>query len=198
MTDYPQVQTRLREELQAAFGGVTEGNQLPSLSEIINSNIPYLDAVIEETLRLRAAFLVPRDAVRDTELLGHSIPKNTVVLLVTQGPDFSSSSCYADKAIMEVPGIGSKDLGSFDPERWLVTKDTGIAFDGSTHPQLAFGLGPRACWGRRLALLEMRIAISLLLWKFDFLEIPQSLSSHLGVYDISYRAQQDFVRLSVR
>ncbi|KAF4633198.1 hypothetical protein G7Y89_g4928 [Cudoniella acicularis] len=207
LTDYPEVQAKLRDELHAVHTRATEEKRFPSISEIIDARVPYLEAVVEETLRLRAAFLIPRDAVRDTELLGHRIPKGTVVILVCQGPDFSSPSFPVDnvehhlkpRATTQVPGIGTKDLRDFDPERWLVGKDTGeVAFDGASHPQLAFGLGPRACWGRKLALLEMRIAVSMLLWKFDFLEVPQSLGGHAGTYDISYRANQDFVRLRVR
>lgn len=194
LTDHPAIQTRVRNELQTVHATADEEKRLPTVIEIVEANTPYLEAVVEETLRLRAAFLVPRDAVRDTELLGHIIPKDTVVLLVTQGPSFTAGGVGN-----RVPGIGTNDLMEFDPERWLVEKDNGeIVFDGTSHPQLAFGLGPRACWGRKLALMEMRIAISLLLWKFDFLEVPRSLSSHLGIYDISYRAKQDFVRLRTR
>jgi cytochrome P450 len=208
LTDSPEVQAKVRDELYAAYPRQAKERRMPSIGDIIASKVPYLEAVIEETLRLRAAFIVPRDAVRDTVLYGHRIPKGTTVLLVAQGPDFSSPSFPVDNAerylksnaaVQQFPGKGNEDLSVFDPERWLVRKGNGeISFDGATRPQLGFGLGPRACWGRRLALLEMRIALSILVWKFDFLETPKELSGHTGVYDISYKAVQGYVRPRVR
>lgn len=147
--------------------------------------------------------LVPRDAVADTELHGRMIPKGTVVLLVCQGPDYSSSpsSEYWSqaKATRQYPGKGSEDLEAFDPERWLVRNESGaLRFDGSTYSQLAFGLGMRACWGRRLAQLEMRTMTALMAWKFDLLDVPEPLANHDATYDISYRAKQGFLRLRSR
>jgi cytochrome P450 len=197
------VQARLRDELQTVCTAAVQENRFPTAAEIINAKTPYLEAVLEETLRLRAAFLIPRDAVRDTELLGHRIPKGTVVLLVCQGPDFSSSPSSHQsgnaKPARQYPGYGSEDLEAFDPGRWLVQNNSGeLEFDGSTYPQLAFGLGIRACWGRRLAHLEMRIMTAVLTWKFDLLEVPEALATHDATYDISYRAKQGFLQLRSR
>lgn len=60
------MQARLRDELQTVCTAAVQENRLPTAYEIINAKTPYLEAVLEETLRLRAAFLIPRDAVRDT------------------------------------------------------------------------------------------------------------------------------------
>ncbi|PYI09471.1 cytochrome P450 [Aspergillus sclerotiicarbonarius CBS 121057] len=198
LAEHPAVQTRLCDELQT----VQEG-RLPTAAGIIHARLPYLDAVLEETLRLRAAMLVPRDAARDTELLGRRIPKGTVVLLVCQGPDYSlspSSQYWSDlKTTRKYPGHGTSDLEAFHPERWLVQNEHGqLVFDGSTYPQLAFGLGIRACWGRRLAQLEMRIMTAMMVWKFDFLDVPAALAGHEATYDISYRAKKGFLRLRIR
>lgn len=203
LAEYPAVQARLRDELQALCTAAVQENRLPTAAEILNAKTPYLEAVLEETLRLRAAFLIPRDSVRDTELLGHRIPKGTIVLLVCQGPDFSSwASSHKSgnaKLARQYPGHGSQDLQAFDPERWLVRNESGaLEFDGSTYPQLAFGLGIRACWGRRLAYLEMRMMTAMLTWKFDLLKVPEALATHDATYDISYRAKQGFLQLRNR
>lgn len=39
--------------------------------EILETKLVYLEAVIEQVLRLHAAMLVSRDATGDMELLGH-------------------------------------------------------------------------------------------------------------------------------
>jgi cytochrome P450 len=50
----------------------------------------------------------------------------------------------------------------FDPGRWLGT-------EGSTLKKLSmpFGAGPRMCPGRYLALVEMKMAMAMLLGRFD-------------------------------
>ena len=45
----------------------------------------------------------------------------------------------------------------------------GEVFDSTAGPQLAFGLGPRGCYGRRMAFLQLRIFTVLLIWKFELL-----------------------------
>ncbi|KAK4235421.1 cytochrome P450 [Achaetomium macrosporum] len=206
LTDHPDVVLRLREELQTHLVSATQEGRLPTVEEILNTKLAYLEAVLEEVLRLRAAMLVPRDATRDTELLGHRIPKGTSIFLVCQGPDFSPSPTSAywreTKALAarQFPGTHSKSPEFFDPERWLVRHgETGeLEFDGTTFPQLGFGLGVRSCWGRRLAYLEMRIMTAMVVLKFDFGPVPEALATHDASYDISYRAKQGWVNFTPR
>jgi cytochrome P450 len=68
-------------------------------------------------------------------------------------------------------------------------------FDGAAGPQLVFGLGPRACWGRRLALMKMKTIIAMLIWNFELLETPPAISSHAGLEGIARVPQQCYVRL---
>lgn len=205
LIDHSHVATRLREELQANLVEATQENRLPTVDEILNTKLTYLDAVLEEVLRLRAAMLVPRDAIRDTQLLGHRIPKGTSILLVCQGPDFSPSSTSAywqetkADAARQFPRTDSKGPGHFDPDRWMAKKENGeLEFDGSTYPQLGFGLGIRSCWGRRLAYPEMRMMTTMVTLKFDFGKVAEALATHEASYDISYRAKQGWVNLTSR
>lgn len=208
LADYPDVQAKLLDELQTVMSEAVQEGRLPTCAEIINQKLPYLDAVLEEMLRLRAGMIVPRDTVRDTTLLGHHIPRGSVVLMILQGPDFGPAPAtrywrdVKDKGARasRFPGRGDPDLEVFDPERWLVRDARGdiVEFDGSTHAQLAFGIGIRACWGRRLAMLETRIMTAMAVWKFEFMPVPKALASHEATYDISYRAKQGFVKIKVR
>ncbi|KAK3950851.1 hypothetical protein QBC32DRAFT_6304 [Pseudoneurospora amorphoporcata] len=60
------------------------------------------------------------------------------------------------------------DLGEFKPERWLKTnKETGREdFDPLAGPMLTFGLGPRGCYGKRLAMMSLRIHFVMIVWWF--------------------------------
>ena len=198
------MQANLREEIQTVCAEAAQNHRLPTAEEVVGSlkKLPYLRAVIEETLRLRQAVLVPRDATCDTELLGCPIPKGTVLLLVCQGPDPSTLKSVDGKqmhAPRQYPRNASKDMATFDPERWLVRKDNGeVDFDGTTYPQLAFGGGVRGCWGRKLADLEMQIVTAMLVWKFDLLGVPRALATHKATYDISYRADKGYLNVKSR
>ncbi|KAK3384720.1 cytochrome P450 [Lasiosphaeria ovina] len=167
-----------------------------------SARLPYLDVVVEGTMRLRAAFLLPRDAVHDTTLLSRVIPKGTVVVLVAQGHGFEPDTCvnyrHGGKKAWprRLPGSVASPLDVFDPERWLREE---VVFDGASHPQLAFGFGVRACWGRRLAKLEMRFMLALVVWGFELLPVlPAALAGEEASFDISYRAKKGFVRLRSR
>jgi cytochrome P450 len=50
-----------------------------------------------------------------------------------------------------------------------VRKEKGDEFDPSAKPVLAFGLGLRGCFGKRLAYVEIRILITLIIWNFELL-----------------------------
>ncbi|KAM7192062.1 cytochrome P450 [Naviculisporaceae sp. PSN 640] len=197
VTENAEVQGKLRAEVAALVG---DEKRFPTAEELAGAKLPYHDAVIEETMRLRASFLMPRDAVRDTELMGYRIPKGTICILVSQGHHFEST---ADMKKREYPGAARahEDLEVFDPERWLVRNEQAgeVMFDGSSYPQMAFGLGVRGCWGRKLAQMEMRIMLALVVWRFELLPVEQTaLSNHDATYDISYRAKNGFLRLRTR
>lgn len=57
----------------------------------------------------------------------------------------------------------SSGMAAFNPSRWLVQGDKGEEFDPNAGPQLAFGAGVRQCYGKRLAYLEIRILVSLII-----------------------------------
>lgn len=219
LADNAAAQTRLRSALQTAFSASKAQGRAPSIQDITSAHIPYLDTVIEEILRCAASVpVVDREAVVDTELLGHRIPKGTVVTCLVTEPSLTSpSSCIeegsrggcssntttaiADKAKTESAGRGLRawdvrDVAQFWPERWLMSSPGGQeVFDGTAGPQLAFGLGTRQCFGKRLALLEMRILIVLIVWNFELLTCPPGLSGYKPVLIMTNRPKDCYVRL---
>ncbi|CAL4936896.1 unnamed protein product [Urochloa decumbens] len=78
---HPVAMRRLQDEIRDAVGSSPGGSG--SVSEDHLSKLPYLEAVMRETLRLHvpAPLLVPRETLRDTELLGYHVPARTRVLI---------------------------------------------------------------------------------------------------------------------
>jgi cytochrome P450 len=178
-----------------------------ALAELSKARSPYLEAVLEEALRLHATS-VARQTIRDTELMGYHIPKDTNVIVIANGPGFHAPSFAVDAsrrsptAKAENGWAETGDMKAFDPERWLVRKegasDNEVEFDANAAPQIAFGMGPRSCWGRRLAYLELRLVVALVVWNFDLLEVPQALADPKASYGIVHRADQCCLRLKSR
>ncbi|KAK3315597.1 cytochrome P450 [Apodospora peruviana] len=206
----PAPQTRLREELHAAIPAAVTEKRAPTYTELTQSHIPYLDAVVEEVLRLSNSIdFVVRVSLCDTTVLGHPIPKGTDVFLMANGAGFIEPNMASVSDEMRSPGArkasgrmltglwDDEGIGAFRPERWVTTdKETGKeTFDSLAGPTLAFGLGPRGCYGRRLALMSLRMQFAMIVWHFELLQTPEGLSSFEGVQKFAREPQQCFVRL---
>lgn len=149
-------QTTLRKILQSAFPNSSSLSP-PSASEILSSNIPYLDGFLEETLRFANTVpLLVRASTVDTEILGYRVPKGTHVMCNAQfmtepfeiPEDIRSPSCQAAAKRNRVP-FAMQDLGTFQPERWLETNAQGDqVFQPHALIRLAFSLGVRGCFGK--------------------------------------------------
>ena len=53
----------------------------------------------------------------------------------------------------------------FKPERWLA--DAGPSASSANRVSMPFGAGPRVCPGRHLAMLEIKMALAVLLGRFE-------------------------------
>ncbi|KAF1001612.1 cytochrome P450 76A1-like isoform X1 [Apium graveolens] len=116
-------------------------------------SLPYLHAIVEETLRIHppAPLLIPRKAVRDTNFMGYSIPKNTQVMI-------NYWAIGRDEDSWE-------DALSFKPERFL---DSNINYKGQSYEFLPFGSGRRMCPGLPLAHRMVHLVLGSLLHHFDW------------------------------
>lgn len=161
----PHIQSELRTILKGAFTSPT-----PSVADILEADIPYLDGAVEETVRLAGAAKAQlRQAVVDTEILGYKVPKGAQIFLnlhINRSPcpvDESTRSASSQAAGAKF-GDGFKldagrDIGAFEPRRWLVKdRDTGKeTFNSYALPTLAFGGGLRGCPGKSA---RLRIVMS--------------------------------------
>lgn len=157
LTNAPVEQTKLRSALHSHFS--SPGT--PSAKDILAVDIPYLDASIEELIRL--ANIVPdlvRQTTCDTDLLGHFIPKGaTVVSSLYVGNKPFPSDVVPDEVRSEnsrsnkggFKSFWQSDMDEYRPERWLLDNGT---FDAKALPRLAFSTGPRPCSGESAPMLD--------------------------------------------
>ncbi|KAK4235980.1 cytochrome P450 [Achaetomium macrosporum] len=213
LADHPAVQDRLRAELRAALPDAALAKRAPTYAELAKAHIPYLDAVVEEVLRhANTIAFVVRRAQQDTTVLGRPIPKGTDVFLMANGagylePNMPVSDAERSPGARKSDGSSKtaltglwddRDIAAFKPERWLKTDpETGAeVFDAMAGPQLAFGLGPRACFGKRFALQGLKIQFALIVWHFHLLKTPKEISGYDAVQRFAREPTQCFVRLS--
>ncbi|KAF5483981.1 Cytochrome P450 monooxygenase BOA3 [Colletotrichum fructicola] len=135
---------KLNEEVRAAFGSVGE------ITGESASRLPYLNAVIEESLRIfsPASFGLPRTcpgAIID----GHMILEGVTVSV--------------DQWATSHSPLYWKDPYSFMPERWLDD-----SFGDNKEASQPFSKGPRACLGSNLAYLEMKIIVAKMVFLYDW------------------------------
>jgi cytochrome P450 len=207
LTDNQPAQDRLRAELRAALPDAAKGKRAPSYQELSRAHIPYLDAVVEEVLRHSntIAFVVRR-AMQDTTVLGRHIPKDTDVFLMANGAGYlepnmtvaeeaRSPGAQPGKAAALTGRWDDKDIKAFKPERWLKQTEEGETFDSMAGPTLPFGLGPRGCFGKRFALLSLKIQFALIVWHFQMDKVPDELNSYNSVQRFAQEPVQCYLRL---
>jgi len=157
----PTTYIRLQAEIDALGNEITDSSKRASL--------PYLNAVINETLRLFPPVL---DGSHRAPLIGggghalgdHFIPEGTDVLIHTY-------SLQRDPRNF----LPSPDM--FIPERWLPVeeraalepqifgKDTEVIHNIAAF--IPFSFGPSNCIGKQLAYQEMRTVVCMMMAKFD-------------------------------
>jgi cytochrome P450 len=207
LSDTPTAQTKLRAALRNAYAAATAEERTPTANEITKTQIPYLDAILEEIVRMAlTASGVARVALSDTVVLGHHIPKGTDVFMLWNGPDYFEKSFQIEDSVRSETSrspkgrqVGSWDpatMKSFQPERWLATDDAGNeVYDPLAGPHLSFGLGPRGCYGKRLAYLELRMIIVMIIWNFELQMCPEALSDYEAVDRLTRQPRKCFVKL---
>ncbi|KAJ7091852.1 cytochrome P450 [Mycena belliarum] len=204
LANHPAVQRKLRAELLAKLPSIAV--RPPTYSEISDEvNLPYLSAVLYEILRCsRTASAVARDATRDTVLLGYPIPKGTQVILpiamVQQMESDESKDATDGLASVRSPssqrgrktGYWAADkVLLFDPERWL--REDG-SFNATAGPWLPFSAGFRGCFGQKLALIELRMFLSMVQVNFFLDALPEELNTWTARETVTNHPVQCYIR----
>lgn len=144
------VRDKLTAELESAYAsGAIES--LP-VSWKQSQELPYLDAVIKEALRLHPAVGM---------LLERLVPENGLQL-PGGGPFLPAGTIVGANAwiMHRMPAIFGADVDSFVPERWLRAPDEPDAKyqsrrQGMLRATFTFGAGSRTCIGKNISLLEI-------------------------------------------
>ncbi|XP_075054111.1 25-hydroxyvitamin D-1 alpha hydroxylase, mitochondrial [Mixophyes fleayi] len=150
---HPKIQSSLHKEIK----DVLQGRIIATAADV--ARMPLMKAVVKEVLRLYP--VIPGNARvisdRDIEVGEYIIPKQTLITLC----HYATSR---DEKYFSNPN-------EFRPERWLNKDD-------SHHPyaSIPFGFGKRSCIGKRIAELEVYLALSRILTHFELKpECPGSL-----------------------
>ncbi|EME78880.1 uncharacterized protein MYCFIDRAFT_205196 [Pseudocercospora fijiensis CIRAD86] len=147
----PTVLAKLRQELEESE---SNGKMSSPITFKQAQSLPYLQAVVKETLRIHPAvgITLPRVVPRGgAHIAGHFFPADEIV----------GVNPYVAHRNHEVFGA---DANVFRPERWL---EQNVKAEMEKY-FMAFGVGRRSCVGRNVALLEITKAVPELLRRFEF------------------------------
>ncbi|KAN0098017.1 Cytochrome P450 [Tylopilus felleus] len=160
----PDIQSKLRAEL-LEFGADPTYDQLPN-------NLPYLDAVVHETLRVHAPLpdFIRMATADDVIPLSKPIRTRSGKLVDHISVAKGSFLSVSVPAINRSTTLWGPDAKEFKPERWL--REDGIPSEakvvqGHRH-LLTFIDGPRTCLGKGFAIAEFKVVLSVLVKNFVF------------------------------
>ncbi|KAG2144262.1 cytochrome P450 [Suillus clintonianus] len=164
LSQHPDTQTRLREEL-LAFGADPTYDQL-------KANLPYLDGVVHEILRLHppvpgfVRVAAADDVIPLSEPVRSASGEMTDNISVAKGTLITISAAAINRSL----AIWGPDAKQFKPERWLAEEGiSGKAKEVQGHRHLlTFVDGPRTCLGKDFAIAEFKAVLLVLVKNFVF------------------------------
>ncbi|CAN4094797.1 unnamed protein product [Withania somnifera] len=153
LINHPSIMQKAAEEIDS----VISMNRIVEESDI--SSLPYLQAIVKETLRLHPTGpMIIRESTKDCAIGGYHIPKNTRLLVNTW-------AINRDAEYWENPL-------EFIPERFLTEEEgnskSQLDVRGQNYHFLPFGTGRRGCPGTSLALQVVQISLASMIQCFEW------------------------------
>ncbi len=165
---HPEKQERAVVEIRSVIGEA----EAKTISKNMISRMPYLDAVIKESMRLYpvAPFIVRKLTSVITIPIDEEVTRSRKDSKKTISMPASTFACIWIYALHRNPKLWEQP-DEFLPERWidpeLRSRDLGQEEYGAYMP---FAIGPRNCLGQPLAQVMLRIALARILNKYVVLD----------------------------
>ncbi|KAH7129731.1 cytochrome P450 [Dactylonectria estremocensis] len=153
LMDHPETTRKLQQEVEEHQSRVADPKNF-SFKE--TQDMPYLQAVIKEALRLNPAVGMPLERVvpdGGATIAGQFFPGGTTVGINSWVEHVN-------------PSVFGPDPTVFRPERWFENDKQKL--DMMNRHWIPFGMGARTCIGRHISTLEMAKLIPRLVRDFDF------------------------------
>lgn len=152
LINHPEIMEKASQEIDFIIGG----NRLVEESDI--SNLPYLQAIVKETLRLHPTGpMIVRESTEDCFIGGYNIPAKTRLFV-------NVWAINRDPRHWENPY-------EFQPERFLSgegSEKNQLDVRGQHYQFLPFGSGRRACPGTSLALQVVQTSLAAMIQCFKW------------------------------
>ncbi|XP_062116107.1 cytochrome P450 736A117-like [Humulus lupulus] len=170
---HPNAMEKLQNEVRTAIcskksnTSTTEDNDYVTEDDL--EKMPYLKAVLKETLRLHPPIpiLLPRLSTQDVKISGYDVVSGTQVFI-------NAWAIGKDSATWE------DEPEKFEPERFLF-KNAEVDYKGHDFGLIPFGAGRRGCPGINFAMSINELALASVIHKFDwaFLTGEESSNHHM-------------------
>ena len=149
LSDQPAVREQLHAESARVLGPESVATEFA-----LAGALTFAEACTHEAMRLKpvAPFLL-LEAYEDAEVAGIRVPRGAMVMLLTR------------RAATD--GRNFAEPLRFHPERWLEDEELSGRSSAPKRASMPFGGGPRLCPGRYLALLEIKMVVSMLFRNFE-------------------------------
>ena len=157
LSQHPETYKKILNELDEVLGGE---NPTPEQLE----KLTLLDGALKETMRLiPAGVWTARYAMQPFKLGSYELQKGTWVMM----------SAYVTHRIPEI----FPEPFKFKPERWQDIHPSSYEF-------MSFSAGPRYCIGQSLAMMQLKIAMSMILQRFSLTLKPETTVDAEGMNSI--------------
>ncbi|XP_057719788.1 cytochrome P450 71D8-like [Arachis stenosperma] len=149
----PRAMKKAQAEIQQAL------KEKQTIREEDVTKLPYLKAVISETMRLHppVPLLLPRQSREECTIHGYHIPIKTKVMVNAYALGRDPDYWY--------------DAETFLPERF---QESPMDFKGTNFEYIPFGAGRRICPGLNFGLANVEFALAMLLYHFNW-ELPNGI-----------------------
>lgn len=174
---HPASYWKLRGEIVAAE---KEGRIGSPVSFKESTELPYLQAVIKEALRIHPSVglglqrVVPSGGLT---VAGRYIPAGSTV-------GVNAWVAHRNKSVF------GEDAEEWRPERWLEIEEEGRGAEAEKY-FLAFGMGSRTCIGKNISLLEMGKLVPELVRRFEF-EFAEGGAERVDLHNVWFTKQIGF------